>query len=76
MTNEKNLQVHFMSTEKRNKYYYDVREIQYGSNGVGAFMLITHYYDCRVHVALHYLDELYVVSDQNGDQTYYRNFNI
>lgn len=76
MTNDVNLQVHFMSEEKRSKYYYDVTEIQYGSNGIGAFMIITYYYDCNIKTALHYLDELYNVSNMNGQETYYRNFNL
>ena len=71
---EKFLQVHF-KTERKSEYYGEVTEIQYGANNIGAFMLITHHNDCRLQVAMHYLDDLYNVSDQNGDQTYYHNFN-
>ena len=76
------LQVHFLDSEKsifgaakQSRYYHEVTEIQYGANGIGAFMIITYYEGVEIKTALHYLDELDVVADKYGPQTYYRNFN-
>ena len=77
------LQVHFLDSEKsifgatkESRHYHEVTEIQYGANGIGAFMIITYYENLEIKTALHYLDELYNVSDlHDGSQTYYQNFN-
>lgn len=72
------LQVHFTNeADKLSKYYHEVTEIQYGANNIGAFMIITYYEHMEIQTALHYLDELYIVSDlHNHNRTYYQNYNV
>lgn len=74
MTIKADLQVHFIEDYKPSEYYYEVTEIQYGSNGIGSFMIITYYKDCEIKTAMHFLDTLEVVSNMNGQETYYRRF--
>ena len=76
MTNKADVQVKFIPEWRFAVQFYEVSNIEYGSNGIGDFMIITYQEDGLEKVARLYLDEVHTVVNLNGQETYFRNFTV
>ena len=74
MTNKADIQVKFIPEWRYAVQFEEVSEIEYGSNGIGSFMIITYQEDGLEKIARLYLDEVHTVSNLNGQEVYFHNF--